>query len=160
MSQHLQRSASGHLLKNSNGHLVNECVLEPAPCFCPTGLATSYAIMVDGITACTNCSAGNCSTFEDWDGTFQFLSNCRWLALNANYTTWPIGHCFQLDDVDLSVAQIELNTGLCQWVLTLNCFNSSSGNTLWQGIKTTGLTPAGTYTQTDGCSGPSTIEVF
>ncbi|MBL4700332.1 hypothetical protein JYU15_02280 [bacterium AH-315-I18] len=160
MSKHLRRASSGHLLRNTNGHLVNDCQLTPAPCLCPTSLANSYAMQPAGLTACAICSGGSCSTTQSWDGTFQYLSNCTWLALNSNYTTWTAGQCFNIDGANLSTAQIELNPYDCQWELTLNCYSSSSDNTLWQGVKTTGNSPAGIYTKILGCTGPNTLEVF
>jgi len=160
MSKPLRRSASGHLLRNANGHLVNECLLTPAPCLCPTDLTTTYALQPSLLGACEVCSGGNCTSTEVWDGTLQFLNNCTWMALNSNYATWSSGQCFTINGATLSTAQIWLNPYACQWEITINCFSNYSNNTLWKGIKTTGNTPTGTYSKIVGCSGPSTLEVF
>jgi hypothetical protein len=160
MSQHLHHADDGHLLRNTNGHMVNACQSVPAPCFCPANLANSYAITPNLLRACGTCDGGNCSTQEDWDGTFQRYSTCNWQGLNANHTTWPVDHCFRIDGVNLSTMSLVLDPYECQWVLTIRCFSTSSDNTLWQGVKTTGLTPSGTYTKLTGCNGPNTMEVF
>lgn len=160
MTDHLKHSDTGHLLSNASGHMVHACNVIDAPCFCPGNLASSYAINPQLLSACASCEGGSCSTTESWDGTFQQYGTCNWQGLNAQYTNWTAGQCFELDSKNLSTIQIRLDPYDCQWVLTLNCFSSGGENTIWEGVKTTGLTPSGLYNRTNGCSLPMSLEVY
>ncbi len=160
MTDHLKHSTSGHLLRNDGGHLVHACQVGDAPCLCPENLAGSYAINPGALETCVSCIGGNCSTTVTWDGTFQLYSACNWIGLNADQTTWTPGQCLQLDGVNLSNTQLRLDPYNCYWIITIACFNGASENTLWQGTKTTGSTPSGTYSKITGCVDMSTLQVF
>lgn len=160
MSKHLKHADDGHLVHSAAGHLVNDCQIVAAPCLCPGNLATSYAIVPNLLAACSTCDGGSCSSSEPWDGTFQLYSTCNWQGLNAAYTTWIAGQCFHIDQKNLSLMELKLDPYDCQWVLTINCFSPTNNNTLWHGVKTTGLTPAGIYSKILGCDGPAIMEVF
>ncbi len=157
--EHLKHSSTtGHLVHNASGHLVQACP-SSAPCVCPSGLANAYAMMPGVLSACSSCSGGSCSTSEAWDGTFQELSSCRWIAQNSAYSIPPVGVCFHLEGKNLSTAEITLNTTLCQWEILIKCFASPSHLTIWSGTKTVGQTPAGTYIKTAGCAGVGSLVV-
>ncbi|MAX26879.1 MAG: hypothetical protein CMJ19_20490 [Phycisphaeraceae bacterium] len=160
MTDHIKHAASGHLLRKDNGHLIHDCQVEDAPCLCPQNLANSYAIDLNLLEACPGCIGGNCTTTVSWDGTFQRYSACNWIGLNADQTSWPPGQCLQIDGKNLSNTQLRLDPYNCIWVISVICFSEGSENTLWQGTKSTGNTPAGIYTKTQGCVILPTLNVY
>ena len=145
-------SKAGHLVRTVTNpyHLATGCGGGggggPAPCACnwPTGLATTYT--VNGAGAIGNCpSCTDATGGSAWDGTLNHASGCIWWAANANFDPLTISG----KELDISYTQILLRTTVspCRWELYIACLRTGFASpNIWYGYKTTGSTPAGTYT--------------
>jgi len=140
---HLKHGASGHLLHSAAGHLINACGSGggPAPCFCPSGLASTYTVAgFGGLAGCNGCDS---STDGAWTGGLNRVgTGCTWWAADDNFDPLSINGT----KLHITYTQVTLNVTACRWELYISC--SASGLPpvdMWVGYKTTGNTPAGTY---------------
>jgi hypothetical protein len=160
MSYLLKRSpATGQLLHGSAGLLVNDC---PAPCECPDGLASSYALDAALFSACGGCAGGGCSEGRTWDGLFVVFPDagpCTWFGRNSDGFGWGPGECLQIAGKNLSFVQLLHSAAHCRWQIAIHCYGGSD-TLIWLGYKTTGMTPAGVYTRQGGCTAANNIELF
>jgi hypothetical protein len=139
--------------------------LDMAPCACPGGLTGDYRLVAytDGDIDASGCnSAAPCGGGVAWDGVFHYSSACYWIITEA-----PSNACIdgQLLDSANSISSgqlknaIELNTTLCRWEMVLWLMDAGVNYVIWQGVKYTGDTPAGTYQRTGGCDTTTSLEV-
>ena len=143
---HLVQTA-GNLLRTSISpyHLSNGCPSgsTPAPCTCPSGLAGTYTVSgFNALAACTTCDL---SSDPPWPGTLYLSGEaCLWWALSPDFNPYNIAG----RSLDISYTQLLLNNTVspCRWELYIACGGLHvPTKTLWSGYKTTGPTPAGTY---------------
>lgn len=139
------------------------CCGDPsAPGWCPEGLSDCYYTDPSTFTGCANCMVPpnyRCATDPGaWDGTMTISGAC----------SWYIPECITIDgkssgDTATHGSALELYVGPpAEWRLHVYCVNDSPLPyliPLWEGHKTTGLTPVGTYTRTGGCDMDATKEV-
>jgi len=137
---------AGNLLRTTAQpyHLTTNCG-GAAPCTCawPTGLSTTYTVSGWGsLTTCPDCDS---STASSWPGTLYHIgSGCVWWAADASFDPWSING----SALDIAYTQILLRTSVtpCRWELYIACSSVAfPTQTMWYGYKTTGATPAGTY---------------
>ena len=130
-------------------HLTDGCASGgggPAPCACgyPTGLAPTYTVNgAAGIVGCPTCTDATGGT-PAWEGTLHHASGCVWWAADASFDPLSIGG----KQLDITYTQILLRTNVtpCRWELYIACLRSGFASpNIWYGYKTTGSTPAGTY---------------
>lgn len=156
----------GGKLLAANGKLtrVDSCCCgeqppPPAPDECPDGLADCYYTDPSTFTGCANCLAPpNARCADDpgpWDGTMTASGACQWYMLAcATIDGKSSGGNTPPSNV------LELSGG--KWLLHVYCVYDSPlpyQIPIWEGEKTTGLTPVGTYTRTGGCDTDATKEV-
>lgn len=120
---------------------------DPAPCSFPEGTIQPSCVVARQVnfTACPECTVTATTgdlpfvlyhvggtTFETNDATdtFRLPGNGATIRLFASITHDPVE---------------------CRWFLTVKCKQGGAFYTVWQGEKTTGYTPTGTYVRTDGC---------
>lgn len=149
----------------SGGHIAHSstcCCSSGAPCACawPTGLNAVYTVAgTASIGTCPLCDPD--TTDPAWDGTFNHIGGaCVWWAADASFDPLSINGVM----LDFTYTQILLKTTVpCRWEMYIACgSNTNPTQTMWRGIKTTGSTPAGTYTfQGSDCgnTGPATLNV-
>jgi hypothetical protein len=140
----------GNLLHTSTApyHLSTSCGSHGsgsggAPCVCPSGLAATYTVSGFGsLTGCPQCDA---STDPPWPGTlYQSGTACLFWALDPTFDPYSING----DSLDIAYTQVLLRTTVtpCRWELYIACSSLlNPTKTMWLGYKTTGSTPAGTY---------------
>jgi hypothetical protein len=109
---------------------------------------------------CESCTA---SELAAWDGTFAIVyeyRGCCWAPLAFGDNRSIDGKLFSVGASSdcTGSSRLWLDTVNCRWVLGLYC-NSNGGTLVWLGYKTTGLTPAGTYSKDSGCAGPDALVV-
>jgi len=162
----LVRNASNLLRTTSTPyHLSNSCPAGgdgSAPCTCnyPTGLSSTYT--VSGFGSASVCGTCDASSDPAWPGTLYHVgAGCAWWAVDSNFDPYSINGV----SLDISYTQMRLNgtASPCRWELVISCGSvTNPPKTVWFGIKTTGATPAGTYTFVSSqCgSGPATMTVM
>ena len=154
---------AGNLLRTTTApyHLATDCGGPPAPCTCswPTGLASTYTVSGFGsVSACPSCDA---SSDPAWSGTLYHVgAGCVWWAADASFDPLSING----RKLDITYTQIVLRTtDPCRWELYITCTGVADPTAvMWYGYKTTGTTPAGTYTFVGsdcGVTGPGTMSV-
>lgn len=169
----------GKFLVTATGYAVaDECCCETAaPCECPeSGLSDYYRLAdyTDGdLTGCETCTdVTGVPGFAPWDGGFE-----RWYPLGVGACVWSSVITFSgtmpsisgkagmyiYNPLPNAAQYIELVTSGdpdCYWRLTIGC-TDGSGNIviMWRGTKSTGDTPAGTYTRDEGCDSISSLQI-
>ena len=128
-------------------HLASGCGGgPPAPCTCgwPGGLAATYT--VSGWASLAPCPSCDTTSFPEWTGALNHIgSGCVWWAADSNFDPTNINGAM----LDITYTQVLLRTTVtpCRWELYIACTSTTHPTrTLWYGYKTTGATPAGTYT--------------
>ena len=128
-------------------HLASDCGGGgAAPCSCtwPSGLAFAYTVSGwGGLAACRTCDA---SSDPAWSGALNHIgSGCVWWAADAMFDPTSVNGSM----LDITYTQVLLRTTVtpCRWELYIACASTTHPTrTMWYGYKTTGTTPAGTYT--------------
>ena len=152
---------SGKVIVNANGEpiLCDTCPCEEAaPCVCPAGLGTCYRLKDynDGdIAPCSDCHD---MVLPVWDGSFDRWIDCVWqLMANVSMSGKLLTGSTMFDSLTRIILRTVFYPGDCRWELRIACYGGAS--LIWLGFKTTGLTPAGTYTRSSGCDATSALEV-
>ncbi len=118
------------------------CGCASVPESCPPGLTGEYRIAgyVDGdLVACAECLD---DTNAPWDGIFGYISSCYWeIDVGGSYSSID-GKLLDLPGENY----MQLNPGVA-WEIKISCYSA----VVWQGVKTSGDDPTGTYTRTGGC---------
>ena len=143
LTGHLKHGTSGHLLRSAAGHLINTCGGggSPAPCVCPPGLASTYTVSgFGGLAGCDGCDS---STDGEWSGALYHVgTGCAWWAADDNFDPLSINGT----KLHITYTQLILSTTACRWELYIACSAPALPPVkMWVGYKTTGNTPAGTY---------------
>ena len=150
---------NGGLLKVNGKLATSQSCCCGVSCTCAEGLDDCYQIAsyaddffdASGCSACTDCSSGY------WDGVFdfrQFPKACLWQGgryscVGGKYD----GNMYQY------ITLINV-TSVCYWEVKIYCKDYPVEVVVWQGTKTTGLDPTGTYTYVSGCdSGLGSLEI-
>jgi hypothetical protein len=115
-----------------------------APCACawPAGLSATYTVSGFGsLGTCPDCDPD--TTDPAWDGTLNHIGGgCVWWAADSSFDPLSINGAM----LDITYTQVVLNTTACRWELYIACGSViNPTQTMWSGYKTTGSTPAGTY---------------
>jgi hypothetical protein len=117
----------------------------PAPCACgwPSGLSNTYTVGgFGGLSACSECDS---SGDPPWPGTLYHAGGgCVWWAIDPGFDSFSISGA----TLDITYTQVLLRTTVtpCRWELYIACTSlTHPTKTMWYGYKTTGSTPAGTY---------------
>lgn len=142
----------GDLSLDDDGNLLlsdgtSDCDCCPAPCSCPGGLASAYAIVgySDGyFDLCPTCILPE-SPAPTWDGVFVQGGPCN----------WEIGP-YSIRNSNI-VGSLVLDEANCKWVLELYCETNSGTTLLWSGENSTSRVPACAFTRTGGCDSLATV---
>jgi len=136
------------------------CGGTPAPCSCAAGgpYNAIYTVAGFGGLSCCNLCDDNATApcpCTAWDGTLNRVNTtCTWWAANVNFDPLSYANTCRLD---ITYTQVVLDTTLCQWNLFIACYSQTNPTqVMWAGVKTTGLTPAGTYSFVSSDCGNST----
>ena len=151
---------TGHLVRTTAGpYHLSGCGSGgggPAPCVCswPTGLSSTYT--VSGFGGLSTCSTCDSSSAASWSGVMNHTgSGCIWWAADASFDPLSINGKM----LDITYTQLLLRTTVtpCRWELYIACTSLvNPTKTMWSGYKTTGATPAGTYSFVASDCGNST----
>ena len=142
------------LINKQAGCSDPDCGCAPGCCICVhCANVDCYRIKDYSDTYFTVCASCFSSAGTAWDGTMAHQGACFWNKSFADDSSLRIGGTlFQ----GATLRFFPLTT--C-WELEVACLTFDSVAKIWRGART-GFSPAGLFTQLDGCSpGPATLEI-
>jgi len=127
------------------------CYDDIIPDSCPT-LTADYEI--DGYVAgdLDGCAGCYDDSNAPWDGLYKHTNGCTWIIdYGGSYSSVS-------DKLLGTTSQIRFFAST-KWTVNVVCYGAAGNITIWEGEKTTGGTPVGVYTRTDGCDMTSSISL-
>lgn len=142
------------------GH--EDCCCDRAPSVCPGGLANNYQISNYIPTLLSPCDACAVGTYDNyWDGLFVVYGSCSWVPGHfLAGTGMLIGNRRLAAAGGSPSSELFLDTAERRWVLRIVCSGPFGEKcVVWEGFKTDGATPEGTYSRDNGNDATASIDI-